>query len=519
MIEYTLFDQYQRYNNVRLIVNKLRNNQKMRILEVGANEHRNLEKFLPQDDITYLDIQLPEHLKEHPSYIQGDATDMQFADDSYDVVVALDVFEHIPPDRRKMFVDELNRVSSRFFIITAPFHSSSVVEAEDRINALYRGIFQEDFRWLKEHKEYGLPSHDDLLEQIKEMGIHFYCFSHGHIETWEKMMGVHFLAAKNVGLIDYRKEIDKFYNEYLFEIDYTDNSYRNIIVGSKSIDVQITKYIMNEQLKKGECEQRLVKFNELIATFNALLPITSKREMDRNRKDNVQVFYDSGKGYSEEDSYKWDKINNSEYYNIDLVNELSLSSIRIDPSHYKGCFEIGRVRINGEEVTEGVGGNYCSCFNGIYVFEKDDPNIIITFPEQLLVKTISFELTFLNFEIGSLIKLLKSEKLSLSEIYRNDFEEKKKLLETMHSQITDLSSLVASNNEHINFLTQKNIDKEAEYKEVSNKYREVSNKYEDSKVEMESLRASYEEVQKTLDQVYHSRSWKVVKFLKKLVGR
>lgn len=94
------FDQFQRYNNVQKIINNLRSqNQTFRILEVGANEHQNLEGFLPSDLITYLDISLPKELQLNPKYILGDATQMEFEDDAYDIVVALDVFEHIPPIR------------------------------------------------------------------------------------------------------------------------------------------------------------------------------------------------------------------------------------------------------------------------------------------------------------------------------------------------------------------------------------------------------------------------------------
>lgn len=110
-----LFDQFQRYNNVANIINNLREaGQIFNILEVGANEHQNLEKFLPEDHITYLDIQLPDNLKDNPKYLLGDATSMQFPNNKYNIVVALDVFEHIFPEDREKFIKEIYRVSSDF---------------------------------------------------------------------------------------------------------------------------------------------------------------------------------------------------------------------------------------------------------------------------------------------------------------------------------------------------------------------------------------------------------------------
>ena len=57
-------------------------------------------------NITYLDIDLPEELLKNPKYILGDATNMSFEDNSYDIIVALDVFEHIPIDKKSDFIKE-----------------------------------------------------------------------------------------------------------------------------------------------------------------------------------------------------------------------------------------------------------------------------------------------------------------------------------------------------------------------------------------------------------------------------
>ena len=105
------FDQYQRYKNTQKIIDSVRRDgERFKILEVGANEHRNLEHFLPDDDIKYLDIKLSDECINSPQYILGDATDMQFDDNYFDIIVALDVYEHIPPERRENFLSEINRV-------------------------------------------------------------------------------------------------------------------------------------------------------------------------------------------------------------------------------------------------------------------------------------------------------------------------------------------------------------------------------------------------------------------------
>ena len=88
-----IFDQYQRYKNAQKIIDSARKEgQIFKILEVGANEHKDLEKFLPNDKITYLDVKLSDEMKKDPAYVLGDATQMEFEDNAYDIVIALDVF-------------------------------------------------------------------------------------------------------------------------------------------------------------------------------------------------------------------------------------------------------------------------------------------------------------------------------------------------------------------------------------------------------------------------------------------
>ncbi|WP_211749579.1 class I SAM-dependent methyltransferase, partial [Paenibacillus sp. Marseille-Q4541] len=221
-----LFDQYQRYKNVADAIQSMRDGTScLKILEVGANEHQNLEKFLPNDDIKYLDVELPERLLSNPNYFLGDATKMEFPDKSFDVVVALDVYEHIPASKRKSFISEINRVSSNFFIITAPFKSKRVSESEQRVNSIFKILFGHNFRWLEEHFENGLPEEQELEDVMNSLDVKFRKLNHGDLNIWETMMGIHFFAARIPQLITYREKIDQFYNNYLYEKDYTAESY------------------------------------------------------------------------------------------------------------------------------------------------------------------------------------------------------------------------------------------------------------------------------------------------------
>lgn len=331
-----LFDQFQRYNNVTNVINTLRKSgQVFKILEVGANEHQNLEGFLPDDQITYLDILLPENLKNNPKYILGDATSMDFPENYYDIVVALDVFEHIADEDRIKFISELYRVSSDFFVITAPFHSTKVYEAEKRVNALYKSIFNKDFIWLEEHMTNGLPDLDKLTKYLNSKEMEFKIISHGDIDIWERMMAIHFITAQNPKLTVYRKEIDRFYNQHIFEFDYTNDSYRKICIVAKGCSLSKLAKADSEEMQCTDKDRIMNKLAALERTFYNLASLSTETVIDKSKADFIQVFWDNGEGFNEMNSTR-EKVVSDTCHFEKVIDLGGLKSIRIDPSDFRG---------------------------------------------------------------------------------------------------------------------------------------------------------------------------------------
>ncbi len=229
------FDQFQRYKHVEEIINLVRNDETYTILEVGANQHKNLEKFLPQDSITYLDIEVPEELINDPQYIQADATNMPEVNNrKFDFVIALDVFEHISETSRENFIKELHRVSKRGVIIAAPFDSVDVVDAEIRANEYYKQLYGNGFRWLEEHRENNLPNLSKTTDFYLNNGIEFIHFQHGSLNVWEKLIQLHFLFAGENEYHAQRFLIDKYYNDNIYKYDYGQKNYRTFFVSCSS---------------------------------------------------------------------------------------------------------------------------------------------------------------------------------------------------------------------------------------------------------------------------------------------
>lgn len=70
-------------------------------------------------DVSESRVQALNEKYEYISFVQADATNLPFEDNSFDEVIALEVIEHIP-DWKKAF-DELIRVSNQQVIITIPY--------------------------------------------------------------------------------------------------------------------------------------------------------------------------------------------------------------------------------------------------------------------------------------------------------------------------------------------------------------------------------------------------------------
>lgn len=71
--------------------------------------------------VTALDLKKPEIPDENISCVQGDLTQLAFADGTFDLVLCTEVIEHIPTALLQKACDELKRVSRKYLIVGVPF--------------------------------------------------------------------------------------------------------------------------------------------------------------------------------------------------------------------------------------------------------------------------------------------------------------------------------------------------------------------------------------------------------------
>jgi len=97
--------------------------------------------------------------------VRGDGAHVPLADRSACAAVAVDTFEHIPPDARGAVVDEMKRVTADGgrVVIIGP-SGPAAVDGDRRVLARMREIGADHIIvWLEEHFEHGLPTAQELV--------------------------------------------------------------------------------------------------------------------------------------------------------------------------------------------------------------------------------------------------------------------------------------------------------------------------------------------------------------------
>ncbi|MGK5085606.1 glycosyltransferase [Bdellovibrionota bacterium FG-1] len=229
------FDQYQRYAFAAQILNSLRiQGQTFTLLEIGANFQRNLEKFLPLDQIMYSDRNLSDEVRGDPQFVEADATQLPFEDRSFDFVIALDVLEHIDPLKRDVFINQLSRVAREGLILAAPFDTDGVANSEKKANDLFRSLAYRDHPWLIEHLNNGLPDLSKTEKAVANNSLSTLTLGHGSLAVWDRLMSAMMLVIAKPEFGPELQSLDRHYNQAVFLGDVTGPVYRHFIVATRN---------------------------------------------------------------------------------------------------------------------------------------------------------------------------------------------------------------------------------------------------------------------------------------------
>lgn len=226
--------------------------RKIQILDVGGGSEfmqQVLDTIAVPYELTILDIiERPKKIK--ATYIQGDATKMNFSDSSFDVVLSTDVLEHVVSEGKQAFLDECLRVSKSLCIIAAPFDTPGVTAAEVVVNEFNKKQFGVGQAWLEEHLKYGKPTMNMFIDTLRKNKIQYFEFGTQNITTWLLNTHLNLIEAK-IGLGNKRHSmVNQYYNKNILEMnEFSGPTYRHFFVmfldPSLERNVSVEKYTNN----------------------------------------------------------------------------------------------------------------------------------------------------------------------------------------------------------------------------------------------------------------------------------
>ena len=157
-----------------------------------------------------------------------------FADDSFDLVLSLDVLEHLAEEDRAGFLAELDRLSRSWILLSAPFAGTAVEAAEE---LLRNGLLSAQ-RFLKEHQQLGLPELEGVRRHYQSKGYSVEVIPNGYLPRWKAMQVLTCLYFGHRDQVSFQS-FNRLYNRLLFPRDQREPSYRrHVLVSKRALEVE-----------------------------------------------------------------------------------------------------------------------------------------------------------------------------------------------------------------------------------------------------------------------------------------
>lgn len=179
-------DVFQRYMSIYDLVQKeagKSNLTRIRLLDVGSNGpgFANYNHFENVDQINIDIVESAAEIKErYPkvSFLTYPGDRLPFEDGFFDIVICVDVLEHVPPEQRKRFILDVIRVSKSFIVFVFPVKTSAFWEKVLSVITFGR------IKFLEEHIAYGLPDEKDFLGVLDSAGNVDLVHKSGNMNVW-----------------------------------------------------------------------------------------------------------------------------------------------------------------------------------------------------------------------------------------------------------------------------------------------------------------------------------------------
>jgi SAM-dependent methyltransferase len=231
MANVVLFDQHSRYASVGEVLGLLAE-PGASVLDVGSGEARLLDRYARELECSYLDPLLAKD--EGTRVLAGGFSRLAEEERTWDWLVSVDTLEHIPEAERGAFLRTLVERARVGLVVSGPcIEDAAALEVDDRVNESYRRKTGEDYPWLVEHKEFGLPSRSWMIQELQAAGFETQVLGNGHA-PWLGFLLPYFVCylddPQHLSLL---RELSGLFNEKLYRFDHLPPHYRSIVVATK----------------------------------------------------------------------------------------------------------------------------------------------------------------------------------------------------------------------------------------------------------------------------------------------
>ncbi len=233
------YDQFQRYAAVTVLLKPLlyawqSSGKPLRILEVGSHALNLLPAFLSPLSIEIVRADLePQYAGDVGPYVTIEKDQqLPFAKGAFDIVVAMEVLEHIPAESRQQAMKEWSRVSSKGILFTCP-NGEAVIDQERSADADFQARHGRVHPWLEEHERFGRPTADEVQSILKTLNLTCHRFNNSPLSEWLPML----LVTEQVfeqGDAELFARFNEMLNIRPFRACIQEPAYRSIYAGFKT---------------------------------------------------------------------------------------------------------------------------------------------------------------------------------------------------------------------------------------------------------------------------------------------
>lgn len=158
---------WDRYVRLKAAANAISNLslQDRTILDVGGYDGA-LALFLPEFELDLVD----------PATTGVSFLHAQIAAESYEVVTAIDVLEHIVPTERSRALTAICRVARKYVVLNYPCQQSK--QAQELVLKATNNPL------IREHVQWELPDSDWVLATVANLGFRGYAMPHTNLAVW-----------------------------------------------------------------------------------------------------------------------------------------------------------------------------------------------------------------------------------------------------------------------------------------------------------------------------------------------